>query len=574
MNGRYKLLPYGISNYAQVVREGKYLVDKTMYLERMEQAGNFLFLIRPRRFGKSLFISMMKSYYDIEERENFDTLFGDTYVGKHPTPECNQYQVLHLDFSITGGSIEELRKNVYGYLDVMYGIFVHTYAKYYPGGYVEGYKCLETTSDRISYVHAMFGKYKVKSYLIIDEYDNFTNNVLSKHGEEVYHAMTHAEGFYRELFKRFKPSYTRILMMGVSPVTMDDVTSGYNIATALTLEPRFNEVLGFSEEEVRQMIRYYNGAGAFALDEDATLKAMRPWYDGYCFAEFQNVEGHHVFNTDMVLYYLKSFMLNGEPPKEMVDPNTKTDYAKLDRLVRLDRIDGDRKGVLLEIAGRGYTYGRVKRSFPTNQLTDPNMFKSLLYYYGMVTITGMRGAQPILGIPNNNVREQYYNYLLIEYNKIHPIDLSILTDSFDDAALDGVWRPMLDYIFRQYHDTTSVRSLIEGERNLQGFMNALLTLNPYYLVCPEVELNHGYCDFFLMPDRERYPDIRHSYIIELKYLSRQDTDEKAARQWAEALEQIREYGQGKVVRQLCQGTELHLLIAQIKGYDLLRLEQL
>ena len=568
---KYKLLPYGISNYAQIKRENKYMVDKTKYLELMEKAGNFLLLIRPRRFGKSLFLSMMESYYDIESKGSFDHLFGDTYAGSHPTPEHNEYQVLRLDFSKPGGTKDTLEENVNGYLDLLYGDFVTRYAKYYPDNYVEEYKQQKSTSDRVNYVHQKFETYNIKSYLIIDEYDNFTNNVLNQHGEAVYHAMTHAEGFYRDLFKKFKGSFTRILMMGVSPVTMDDVTSGYNIATALTLEKQFNEMLGFSEEEVRNIIRYYNEAGAFSLDEDETLKAMRPWYDGYCFSEYANVEGHHVFNTDMVLYYLKSFLLNGEGPDDMIDPNTKTDYAKLDRVVRLDKIEGDRKGVLLEIAQNGYTYGRVKRSFPANQLTDPNMFKSLLFYYGMVTIQGMRGAQCILGIPNNNVREQYFNYLLVEYNKIHTIDLSQLTESFDDAALDGKWQPMMEHICRQYHDTTSVRSLIEGERNLQGFMNALLTLNPYYITCPEVELNHGYCDFFLMPDLSRYPDIRHSYIIELKYLPMTATDAEAEKQWNEAEEQIRGYANGKVVQQMTQNTELHLVIAQIKGYDLLKL---
>ena len=479
---KYKLLPYGISDYAQVKREGKYMVDKTQYLERMERAGNFHFLTRPRRFGKSLFLSMMESYYDIEAKDNFDLLFGDTYVGSHPTAERNEYQVLRLDFSKPGGNKDTIEENVNGYLDLKYANFVAKYAKYYPEDYVRRFEALKSTSDRVNYVHEAFAEHGIKSYLIIDEYDNFTNNVLNQHGEAVYHAMTHAEGFYRDLFKKFKGSFTRILMMGVSPVTMDDVTSGYNIATALTLEKQFNEMLGFSDEEVRQIIRYYNEAGAFSLDEDETLKAMRPWYDGYCFSEYANVEGHHVFNTDMVLYYLKSFLLN------------------------------------------------------------------------------------------NNVREQYFNYLLVEYNKIHTIDLSRLTDSFDDAALDGHWREMMECICRQYHDTTSVRSLIEGERNLQGFMNALLTLNPYYLTCPEVELNHGYCDFFLMPDLSRYPDIRHSYIIELKYLPMTATDAEAEKQWNEAEEQIRGYAKGKVVRQMTQGTELHLIIAQIKGYDLLRID--
>ena len=571
--GNYKLLPYGISDYAQVKREGLLLVDKTKYLERMEKAGHFLFLIRPRRFGKSLFLSMMESYYDIEAKDNFGLLFGDTYVGSHPTPERNAYQVLRLDFSKPGGTKDTIEENVNGYLDLMYGDFVSRYAQYYPESYVDEYNKLKSTSDRVNYVHQKFQTNNVKSYLIIDEYDNFTNNVLNQHGEAVYHTMTHAEGFYRDLFKKFKGSFTRILMMGVSPVTMDDVTSGYNIATALTLEKQFNGMLGFSDEEVREIIRYYNEEGAFSLDEEETLRAMRPWYDGYCFSEYANVEGHHVFNTDMVLYYLKSFLLNGEAPDDLIDPNTRTDYAKLDRIVRLDKIEGDRKGVLLEIAQNGYTYGRVKRSFPANQLTDPNMFKSLLFYYGMVTIKGMEEGMPILGIPNNNVREQYFNYLLVEYNKIQPLKVGDLDDAFRFAAYRGQWREMMECICRQYHDTTSVRSLIQGERNLQGFMNALLTLNPYYLTCPEVELNHGYCDFFLMPDLSRYPDIRHSYIIELKYLPMTATDADAEKQWSEAEEQIRGYAQGRMVQQLTGGTQLHLVIAQIKGYDLLKLDK-
>ena len=571
---KIKLPPYGISNYAQIKSEGLYMVDKTMYLKKMEEVGHFLFLIRPRRFGKSVFLSMLESYYDIEAKDDFELLFGDTYVGKHPTELHNLFQVLRIDFSRPASNVESLQENVDGYLDIVYEAFAKKYAKYYPEGYLESFYRRKSTSDRINYVHQMFAAHHVKSYLIVDEYDNFTNDVLNQHGEQVYHAMTHAEGFYRNLFKKFKGSYDRILMMGVSPVTMDDVTSGYNIATALTLEPKFNEMLGFSEEEVRQLVSYYNEVGAISVDVEETVETMKPWYDGYCFSELRDVSGHHVFNPDMVLYYLKSHLLNGEPPMDMVDPNTKTDYAKLDRVVRLDQIDGDRKGVIIEVADRGYTYGRVKRSFPAHELTDQNMFKSLLFYYGMVTIKGIEEGIPKLGIPNNNVREQYFNYLLVEYNRICPLKVSILEENFRMAAYRGQWRSMMEYICQQYHDTTSVRSLIEGERNLQGFMNALLTLNPYYIVCPEVELNHGYCDFFLMPDTTRYPDVSHSYIIVLKYLPMTATQAQAEEQWLEAVEQIQGYARGERVRQMAGETELHLIIAQIKGYDLVKLEKI
>src|SRR5574344_19530 len=205
----YKLLSYGISNYVQIRRDNRYWVDKSMYLERMERAGNFLFMIRPRRFGKSLFLSMMESYYDIEAKDKFDLLFGDTFVVSHPTPERNEYQVFRLDFSTPGCNKDTIEDNVNGYLDMMYGDFVSRYAKYYPESYVIEYKQQKYTSDRVNYVHMMIKRFHMKAYLLVDEYDNFTNNVLNQHGEAVYNAMTNAEYFYCDLFKKFKGSFDR-----------------------------------------------------------------------------------------------------------------------------------------------------------------------------------------------------------------------------------------------------------------------------------------------------------------------------------------------------------------------------
>ncbi len=180
----------------------------------------------------------------------------------------------------------------------------------------------------------------------------------------------------------------------------------------------------------------------------------------------------------------------------------------------------------------------------------------------------------ILSIPNNNVRKQFYEYLVIEYNKILQVNMSKLSETFDSAALDGDWRPMMEYICRQYHDTTSVRSLIEGERNIHGFMTAYFSLDPYYLTNPEVELSHGYCDFFLMPDFHRCATTAHAYIVELKYLKPDATEEAAAKQWDEAVEQIRGYGEGKAVRALAGKAALHLIVVQIKGHSLYRMDEI
>ena len=570
----YRALPYGISDFGQIRNESLYLVDKSMYIETMEKAGHFLFLIRPRRFGKSLFLSMLRYYYDIAEKDKFQELFKGLWIADHPTWNQGKFQVLHLDFSQIGGSVEDLPSKFNQYFGVMLDSFMDRYAACYPERIVNAVYQKEDADGKFAIIAAAAKNARHRLYLIVDEYDNFTNAVLNEHGESVYHAMTHASGFYRDVFKKFKGNFDRILMLGVSPVTLDDLTSGYNIATSITMDARFNRMLGFSETEVREMIRYYQEAGVLQADEERLITEMKPWYDGYCFSDDVIYTDPKMFNCDMVTYYLNSFIQNGRAPKEMIDRNTSMDYAKLDNLIRLDQLDGNRKGVLLEIAEKGSITGKVANSFPAAQLTDPEMFKSLLFYYGMLTFTDDYGIEQELGIPNNNVRRQYYEFLLREYQTLRPVDLSGLIRCYREAALDGNWHPMMDYILQAYHDTTSVRSLIEGERNLQGFMNAYLSLNTYYLTAPEVELSHGYCDFFLMPDLTRWPMVKHSYVLELKYLSISDTEEKAERQWAEAVEQIRRYGEGKRVRLLISGTQLHLIVAQIQGYEKKRVEEI
>ena len=570
----YKALPYGISDFGRIRRENYYLVDKSSFITKLEETASFLFLIRPRRFGKSLFLSMLRYYYDIAEKDNFQELFKGLWIAEHPTWNQGRFQVMHIDFSQIGGTIDELTENFDGYMRMKFTNFARKYAAYYPKDYLDELNKYSSASDIMNYVHDSAKDQGCPLYLIVDEYDNFTNTVLNEKGENIYHAMTHASGFYRDVFKKFKGNYDRILMMGVSPVTLDDLTSGYNIATSITMDARFNQMLGFSETEVREMIRYYQEAGVLQADEEQLITEMKPWYDGYCFSDDVIYTDPKMFNCDMVSYYLNSFIQNGRAPKEMIDRNTSMDYTKLNNLIKLDQLDGNRKGVLLEIAEKGSITGKVANSFPAAQLTDPEMFKSLLFYYGMLTFTDDYGIEQELGIPNNNVRKQYYEFLLREYQNLRPVDLSGLIRCYRDAALNGEWRSMMDYILQAYHDTTSVRSLIEGERNLQGFMNAYLNLNTYYLTAPEVELNHGYCDFFLMPDLTRWPMVKHSYILELKYLSISDTEEKAEKQWAEAVEQIKQYGQGKKVQLLTSGTQLHLIVTQIQGYEKKRVEEI
>ena len=569
-----KRLPYGIGDFTDLRRKGCYYADKTQYIPTMEAAGDFLFLIRPRRFGKSVFLSMLAAYYDIARQDKFDELFDGLWIQQHPTQEKGTYQVLNLDFSqvnVDKGNLEEL---FHAYCSDVLVSFAEKYAAYYGEAFVDTVKQRAPNSGKqLRYICQEAKKRSHQLYLIIDEYDNFTNNVLNEEGEQIYHALTHATGFYREVFKLYKANFQRILMMGVSPVTMDDVTSGFNIALNITADPRFNMMLGFSETEVRQMIAYYQGQGLIKHDPDALIEEMKPWYDNYCFARASLKTDPKMFNSDMVLYYMNNQITFGTSPDAMLDTNTRTDYTKLKRLVQLEGMGTEQHSTLQQIAAEGSIVADLHMSFPAEHIFDEGNFVSLLYYYGMLTIVGTRGDMLRLGIPNNNVRKQYYEYLLTEYKRMGNIDFSPLKLAFYDLAVDGKWQQVFEMIAERYSQVSSVRNAIEGERNLQGFMMCMFSLCSYYLMLPEVEMSHGYCDIFLMPDRMRYPEIAHSYIIELKYLTAKDTDATADQQWAEAIDQVRRYTADRKVQQMTKDTELHLIRMQMRTTELLRIEE-
>ena len=576
-----KQVPYGISDFNRLRRDNLYYVDKTMYLPLLENEASYLFFIRPRRFGKSIFISMLHAYYDIGLKDKFDEMFGDLWIARHPTPLRNRFLVLHLDFSQVGGTIEQLEENFNSYCNVKLDGFISDYRQYYTADFVDRVLGAKKATDKLNLINDESRRRDLSTYLIIDEYDNFTNTVLNEQGEEVYWAMTHAEGFYRDIFKKFKGTFERIFITGVSPVTLDDVTSGFNIGWHISTKEEFNQMLGFSAEDVREMFTYYKDKGLIRPDADIEdiIEDMKPWYDNYCFAEEALDTQSRVFNCDMVLYYLRNYVKRGQGPKEMIDPNTKTDYNKMRKLIQLDKLDGDRKGVIRIIAETGQIVAKLEETFPAHKITDPLIFPSLLFYYGMLTIQGTYGTQLILGIPNNNVRKQYYGYLLEEYQEAKFVNLAELEYKFTGMAFDGHWREPLEMMAAAYADVSSVRDAIEGERNLQGFYMAYLSLNGYYYVAPELELSHGYCDFFLLPDLTHYP-TKHSYILELKLAPKKEKGETEAahaarvqKQWDDAVGQIYRYAAAPRVEALRQGTTLHKIIVQFDGYHLLRMEE-
>ncbi len=566
-----KRIPYGISDFVSVREQNQYYVDKTKFIPVLEDMPSNLFFIRPRRFGKSLLLSMLRAYYDVGMKDRFHSLFDGLWIGTHPTPLQGGFQVLYLDFSRAGGTSEELAKNFYSYCNICLNNFMTRYDSFYDEKIKAQFFATDSTVEKLNLLQSE-AKYRGHHlYLIVDEYDNFTNVVLNEKGEEVYHVLTHASGFYREVFKKFKDMFDRIFITGVSPVTLDDLTSGFNIGWNVTTEPSLNELLGFSTEDVRTMFTYYKEQGWLSQEADVEkiIKDMKPWYDNYCFAVDCLDKKTRMFNSDMVLYYLQSYIMSGKVPERMIDPNTRIDYGMIKKLIRFD---GDRKEVLRKITLEGQIVTKLLPSFPPEDIIKAPVFSSLLFYYGMLTMVGRRGNRLILGIPNNNVRKQYYGYLLDEYQDSDCVNLSELRMLFTKMAFDGQWEEAFRFIANAYKENSSVRSSIEGERNLQGFFTAYLSVCGYYLTAPEVELAHGYCDFFLLPDLTHYAS-KHSYIVELKYLPKKDYALKADTQWKEAVEQIHCYAKAPRVDQLRQGTQLHCLVLQFAGWELERIEE-
>lgn len=587
MELQVKQVPYGVADFATVIEQNLYYVDKTMFIPELEKQPRNLFFIRPRRFGKSIFLSMLYSYYDCTQSHKFQSLFGNLWIGQHPTPLQGKYQVLFLDFSQITGNIDKLETKFNSYLSINLDAFVRQYSEYYQAE-MEEILAQEDFEEKMELIFKAAKAHQYHLYLIIDEYDNFTNVILNERGENVYHAITHADGFYRDVFKKFKGNFERIFMMGVSPVTLDDVTSGFNIGWNISIKPEFDEMLGFSTTDVVEMFTYYKEHGSIPADSDidAIVNDMKPWYDNYCFAKQALKKKTRMFNCDMVLYYLRNYMDAGCPPEEMIDPNTRTDYGKMKKLLQFDKLDGERKGIIRKIAEEEQIVTQLYESFSAYQIPKAEIFPSLLFYYGMLTIKGTRGSKLILGIPNNNVRKQYYGYLEEEYQAKAYVDVNQLTDYYYDMAYDGKWEEGLRFMADAYAKVSSVRDGIEAERNLQGFFMAYLNLNDYYITAPELELNHGYCDFFLLPDLTHYAS-QHSYILELKVLSKKDfsaivegefTEDgkpmtKAEKQWREALDQIHRYAEAPRVEALRQGTKLHLIIMQFEGWELKRMEE-
>ena len=568
-----KRIPYGMMNFAVIRRDDCYYVDKTRFIPMIEEADKFFFFIRPRRFGKSLTVNMLQHYYDILAKDKFEALFGDLYIGKHPTRDRNSYLVLYLNFSGIVGELHNYRKGLDAHCQTMFDYFCDIYADYLPKGIKEELDKKEGAVEQFEYLFTECNKTNQRIYLFIDEYDHFTNAILSDiESLHRYTDETHGEGYLRAFFNKIKAgtysSIERCFITGVSPVTMDDLTSGFNIGTNYSLTPEFNEMIGFTEEEVRQMLTYYSTTSPFNHSVDELIEIMKPWYDNYCFAEECYGETT-MYNSNMVLYFVKNYIQRGKAPRDMVEDNIRIDYEKLRMLIRKDKEFAHDASIIQTLVSEGYVTGELKKGFPAINITNPDNFVSLLYYFGMLTISGTYEGKTKLTIPNQVVREQIYTYLLSTYNEAELNFSSYEKNELASAlAYRGDWKAYFGYIADCLKHYTSQRDKQKGEFFVHGFTLAMTAQNRFYRPISEQDTQAGYVDIFLCPLLDIYSDMKHSYIVELKYAKYKDSESRVEELRQEAIAQANRYADTDTVKRAVGTTQLHKIVVVYKGMDM------
>lgn len=569
-----KLLPYGMMNFADIRLDNYYYVDKTSFIPVIEQSDRFFFFIRPRRFGKSLTLNMLQHYYDVRTRDKFDALFGDLYIGKHPTRDRNSYLVLYLNFSGISGELHNYRQGLDAHCNTSFDYFCDIYAEYLPKGIKEVLNEKAGAVEQLDYLYHQCELAGQQIYLFIDEYDHFTNAILSD-AESIhrYTEETHKEGYLRAFFNRVKAgtysSIKRCFITGVSPVTMDDLTSGFNIGTNYSLTPKFNAMMGFTEDEVREMLTYYSTKAPFHHTVDELIELMKPWYDNYCFAQ-ECYDQPTLYNSNMVLYFVKNYIdNNGKAPRNMIESNIRIDYEKLRMLIRKNKEFAHDASIIQTLVSQGYITGELKDGFPAANIVDSDNFVSLLYYFGMLTVSGTFEGKTKLIIPNQVVREQLYTYLLNTYNEA---DLSFSNHEKDELssalAYRGAWQSYFDYIADCLKRYASQRDKQKGESFVHGFTLAMTAQNRFYRPISEADTQSGYVDIFLSPMLEIYPDMSHSYIIELKYAKYKDPESRVEELRAEAIAQANRYADTDRVKNAIGTTQLHKIVVVYKGMEM------
>jgi len=588
-----KRIPYGISDYSRIRGSDCYYVDKTHHIPQVEAAPFYLFCLRPRRCGKSLWLSVLQHYYDINLADQFEFLFGDTYIGQHPTPERNSYLKLFLNFSMISPRLDEVQTSFERNTNNEINDFLLRYERFFDQdtlAYIQAGEDFQTRLQRIFY-HA--DRENLKIYLLIDEYDNFTNTILADEGLQAYEAITQGAGFLRYFFNLLKGAtggqisgLSRLFITGVSPVTMDDVTSGFNIGKNISLNRRFNEMIGFTQSEVETVLTYYHEMGLMELPLDEMLDVVKEWYNNYYFSAEADTA---VYNSDMILYFLSEMEERVSLPLELIDTNVKTDYSKLRHLMLIDshireeapKLNGN-FSLLQSIIEDGEVRSPINPSFPLGELLNRENFISLLYYFGLLSFTGeFIEDAPLLRIPNRTVKDLMYGYMRSSLDDAQMIRVDVLRlhELLRNMAYRGEWRPFFDYLNQAVEKQTAMRDHLNAEKVLHGFLLAYLNVNHHFHTWSEREMNGGFVDLYLEPFTARFPNIKYGYLIELKYMSQSEYDKKCGKKnfqklITDAEEQLDKYANDLRIAEMAQQVTLKRLVLAYRGWELVHAEEL
>ena len=543
-------LPYGISNFETLVNENYLYIDRTPYLRQIEQLNErYLFFLRPRRFGKSLWISVLQYYYGLEHKNKFETLFGRFHIGQNPTPLANTYLILKFDFS---GIDTTSKEHTYlgFFTKVQEGIqqFLNVYVAYFSSETRE--KILDKTAPEImlgSLFTYAFSNDIPKIYIVIDEYDHFTNELISFRLSE-FQEIVGAEGYVRSFYERIKTAtqegvVDRFFATGVSPVTLDSLTSGFNMGSNISLDAALNEMMGFTQEEVRGILK---GVEIADSELDGMMGEMRKWYNGYLF----DADGkERMYNSDMVLYFANEYQKRQKYPRSLLDINISSDYGKLGKLFRLGGEESKRWDLLQRLLRGEEVAAQLTEQFSFARKFTEYDFLSLLFYMGLLTIKKADLSEVQLQIPNEVIRELYYNYFLeqIQFQKNLDITTPDVVKRVQEFAKYNNPQPLIHLL----EDTLKQLSNRDwpgfDEKHLKTMLVAYFYSVGIYHIQSEPEMEQQYPDLIL---RSRPPyEPPYQFMIELKYIKKQKPDEVEAK-IQKGREQLQSYLQAEEVQGL------------------------
>ncbi|MEA3339050.1 MAG: AAA family ATPase [Chloroflexota bacterium] len=514
--------PYGISDFHKIVTKDYFYIDRTDRVRAIEDAGDYLLFLRPRRFGKSLWLSTLENYYDVAKADEFERLFGHLAIGQNPTPLHNQYFVLKWDFSMVDpqGEAEQIRGALHRYVNRRIQDFAITYRDILP---IE--IPIEPADALISFLALLAAVRETPYclYLMVDEYDNFANEVLTA-SEERYYALLSGEGLLKTMFKAAKSGAAglgvdRMFITGVSPVVMSDITSGYNVATNIYLEPEFNDLCGFTEAEVTETLRHVADKCGFSVNEiDQALTMMYTFYDGY---RFDYDADESVYNPTLALYFLRQFQKHCKYPRQMLDSNLAMDRAKIAYISRLpnggqlilDVLNEEKRVSVQLLADRFGVKDMLKATKDTTFMT------SLLYYFGVLTLGGYTlDGELILGVPNLVVRKLYIERIR-ETLLPDPRNEEMGREAARTLYKTGDMQPLCDFVEQRYFKVFDNRDYRwANELTVKTAFLTLLFNDVLYVMDSEPALERGYADLVMIvrPDMRQYQLL--DVLIEFKYV--------------------------------------------------------